>query len=228
MAITSLRDNSLNPTQQPGNFTNTATGSGATYKYVTFTASGTLTVDRAGFFQLLVIGGGSSNGAGGMLEVAKAYLPVGSYTITVGAGGSIGTASLIQGSGFLSLGQNGSGPGGNSWSGGTPPGTPTLGNPGGTGVTGYAWTGAGGGGAGGPGSPNSGNNGGPGGSSKASSITGSSVDYCGGGGGGGDGGSNGAGGGAGAGAGGAAASIPNRGSGGSTGSSGVVIVRVNF
>ena len=83
----------------PANFTDTATGtysSGSTnYKYLTFTASGTLTVDTAGLADILVVGGGGSGaqgrggggGAGGHLYATGAYLPVGTLTVTVGAGG---------------------------------------------------------------------------------------------------------------------------------------------
>ena len=84
------------------NFSDAATGTyssgGFNYKYLTYTASGTLTVTRAGLCDLLVIGGGggggssasgngSGGGAGGYLEVTDAYLPAGTLTVTVGAGG---------------------------------------------------------------------------------------------------------------------------------------------
>ena len=81
------------------NFTDTATGTyssgGKNYKYLTFTASGTLTVDTAGLADILVVGGGGSGaqgrggggGAGGHLYATGAYLPVGTLTVTVGAGG---------------------------------------------------------------------------------------------------------------------------------------------
>jgi len=74
------------------------TDTGVTYDYYTFTASGTLTVDTAGFADLLVIGGGAGGGlagqggggggAGGHLYVTDAYLPAGTATVTVGAGGA--------------------------------------------------------------------------------------------------------------------------------------------
>ena len=109
------------------NFTDTATGtytdSGTNYKYLTFTSSGTLTVDRAGYADVLMIGGGGSGGgrfyagAGG----AGAYvedtilLDALTYTITIGAGGSgnpigtpstSGSASVID-AGAVSYGNNG-------------------------------------------------------------------------------------------------------------------------
>ena len=83
----------------PANFTDTATGTyssgGKNYKYLTFNSSGTLTVDTAGLADILVVGGGGSGaqgrggggGAGGHLYATGAYLPVGTLTVTVGAGG---------------------------------------------------------------------------------------------------------------------------------------------
>lgn len=86
----------------PGNFTNAATGSGTGYKYVSFTASGTLTVDVGGLFDILVVGGGGSSGlpgtplssyyqlpggaGGGGVISTTAYLSAGTYTVTIGAG----------------------------------------------------------------------------------------------------------------------------------------------
>ena len=49
------------------NFTDTATGtysdSGVNYKYLTFTSSGTVTIDRAGFADVLIVGAGSGGGS---------------------------------------------------------------------------------------------------------------------------------------------------------------------
>ncbi|MGA0927306.1 MAG: glycine-rich domain-containing protein, partial [Burkholderiaceae bacterium] len=72
--------------------TGSYTDSGVTYNYYTFTASGTLTVGTAGRAQVVVIagGGGGTNGgggAGGYLE-EDLFLSVGSYTVTIGAGGA--------------------------------------------------------------------------------------------------------------------------------------------
>lgn len=86
------------------NFSNTATGTyssgGITYKYVQFTGNNTLTVTTAGFADILVVGGGSSgggeyaaNGAGGGVTVGNVFLAVGSYTVTIGAGGTGGGAT---------------------------------------------------------------------------------------------------------------------------------------
>jgi hypothetical protein len=193
-------------------FSNTATGTytdnGVDYKYVTFTASGTLTVTRAGFADVLIVGGGGGGsqrgggGAGGHLYVSDAYLPIGSLTVSVGGGGAKltetafnGSASLIGsyvavGGGFgvtgnaghTTGGSGGSGGGGaNSVTGGS--GTANQGNSGGTGITN--------GGGGGGGSSSSGGNapssgvGGSGGNGTSSSITNTAVTRAGGGGGGG-------------------------------------------
>jgi len=96
------------------NFTNVATGTytdtGIDYKYITFTGSGSLVVDQAGFADILVVSGGGpggnkayygsgGGGAGGLTHSANHYLDVGTLTLTVGAGGAIntftGTASRL-------------------------------------------------------------------------------------------------------------------------------------
>jgi len=89
------------------NFTNVATGTytdgGIDYKYITFTGSGSLVVDRAGFADILCVGGGGgaaggagdygSGGAGGGQVIAQSiYLTAGTYTVTIGAGGAGKTA----------------------------------------------------------------------------------------------------------------------------------------
>jgi hypothetical protein len=97
------------------NFTDTATGTytsgGIDYKYLTFNSSGTITIDTAGLADILVVGGGGGGGstagggggAGGHLYATGAYLPVGTLTVTVGAGGAGGIVS-----GLYTPGQNGS------------------------------------------------------------------------------------------------------------------------
>jgi hypothetical protein len=84
-----------------GTPTGTYTDAGIDYAYYEFTASGTLTVDTAGFTDVLAVGGGgggavgtgSANvaagggGAGGHLYELNTYLPAGTLTVTVGAGG---------------------------------------------------------------------------------------------------------------------------------------------
>ena len=71
------------------------TGTYTGYAYKTFTASGTLTVTTAGFADVVACGAGGSagaasgngGGAGGVFA-GNVYLPVGTYTVTIGAGGA--------------------------------------------------------------------------------------------------------------------------------------------
>jgi len=87
------------------NFTDTETGTftegGIDYKYLIFTSSGTVTFDTDGLADFLVVaGGGGGNasrtagnasaggGAGGCLEHLGYYITAGTYTVTVGAGGT--------------------------------------------------------------------------------------------------------------------------------------------
>jgi hypothetical protein len=91
------------------NFSNTSTGTytdgGFNYKYVTFNASGTLTVTRAGFADVLLVGGGGgggssmagAGGAGGHVYLTDIYLAAGSNTVTVGAGGAGATVARRNG-----------------------------------------------------------------------------------------------------------------------------------
>lgn len=86
-------------------FSNTATGtytlSGVTYKYVTFTSSGTLTVTAAGIADVFIIAGGgagfqsgsdagynSGGGAGGVVN-GIFQLTAGAMAVTVGAAGGV-------------------------------------------------------------------------------------------------------------------------------------------
>jgi hypothetical protein len=207
------------------NFTDTATGTyssgGKNYKYLTFNASGTLTVDTAGLADILLIGGGAGGGstygggggAGAHLYLTSAYLPVGTLTVTIGAGGAGGNTNPDY-----QPGQNGSpsrigdywsvggGPGGSSNGGAVNQGSGFLGASGGGGATpgsggasisgpGNAGGGAvgggsgntasgGGGGAGSAGTSGTTSNAGNGGSGLANSITGTSVTRAAGGGGG--------------------------------------------
>ena len=182
------------------NFTNAATGtytdgSGISYKYITFTGSGSLVVDQAGFADILVVGGGGGGGsvaskkayggAGGMVYIENHYFQAATFTATIGAGGSTtndtvsdqgNTSSLDQiigaggGSGFSS-GSTRFGIGGGSGGGSTLSanyvgvGIPGMGNNGG-----FANPAAGGG-------AGSAASGGTRGAGSANSITGSSVTY---------------------------------------------------
>jgi hypothetical protein len=81
------------------NFSDTATGTYSGFKYLTFTASGTITITTAGFVDLVLSGAGGrggtgiapsgaggGGGAGGSLVLLQYYLPAGTHTVTVGAG----------------------------------------------------------------------------------------------------------------------------------------------
>jgi len=159
-------------------FSDAATGTYTGFKYITFTASGTLTVTTAGFADIVVCGGGGGGGAtitvdngggGGGGEISTSvYLPVGTLTVTIGAGGAINTrgnttrlndfygigggpgGQNIPGHG--SMGFGGSGGGGSD--GASPAnsaglGLPGQGNDGGPGANSQNWgTSAGGGGGG--------------------------------------------------------------------------------
>jgi hypothetical protein len=164
---------------------NTGTYTGFAYK--TFTSSGTLTVTTAGFADIVVCGGGGgasggnggAGGAGGVLQVTNAYLPVGTLTITVGAGGAGGVNAGQSGSttrlsdyyspgggggaaGGDAGGNGGSGGGGkNGGAGGG--GISPIGNNGGLGVASGAFGSGGGGGAGAVGAPGTTGGGGNGG-----------------------------------------------------------------
>jgi hypothetical protein len=159
--------------------------SDATYYYRTFTSTGNLTVLGNLTADVLVIAGGGAGaygyagggGAGGLLYFPATALTTGSYTATIGAGGTISTSGYNTGgngnnSQFGSLtpvcygggggaiygntGNSGGSGGGGGWSGGS----------GGSGTSGQGHNGSsrypGGGGGGGAGGDASGNDGGPG------------------------------------------------------------------
>ena len=178
----------------------TPTGSYTGYEYWTYTASGTLTVTKAGFADVLVVGGagggggnnGGGGGAGGLLYATNAYLSATSHTVVVGAGG----AGLASNGGYNGVssrlasfyGVGGGGGGGNNdatagQAGGSGGGGTTNAGAGGAGTSGQgndgglaaSIHGGGGGGAGGAGA--SGAVSGAGGAGLANSITGSSVTY---------------------------------------------------
>jgi hypothetical protein len=95
-------------------FSNSATGtftSGSdSFKYVTFTGNGTLTVTKSGLADVLVVAGGGSGGnrnladrcqggggAGGVYLHQGVILPVGSLTVTIGGGGAGTSAASSAG-----------------------------------------------------------------------------------------------------------------------------------
>jgi len=206
------------------NFTDTATGDyvsgGISYKYKTYTGSSSVTIDQAGFADILVIGGGASGGArvgggggaGGHLEILNAYLPEGTLTVTVGAGGASVTESAALGKtglggntsrvgSYFSTGGGGGGAGyianlpqtggsgggaassaSGSGGGAGAAGTTGLGNAGGTGSTTDLGN-AGGGGAGAAAANATANNGSIGGAGASNSFTNTAVTRAGGGGG---------------------------------------------
>lgn len=192
----------------------TATGGTITtngnMKIHTFTSSGTFQI-TAGMGQVasLVIAGGGGGfnslgsggggGAGGMIYTTPGNTyGVGSYTVTVGAGGAANTNGnnsvfdVVTATGggtgaAATTGSNGgSGGGGGGGSGGFAGGLGTAGqgSNGGAGFNGANNAGGGGGGAGGAGGVGTVSVGGAGGLGLANSITGSSVIYASGGGGG--------------------------------------------
>lgn len=168
-----------------------------------FTGSGSITVGTAGTAEILVIGGGgaagsdnSGGGAGGYVYDTSAFLPAGTLTVTVGAGGTSsesGAISYVKNGNpsmlgnYIALGGGASGftVDNSSW---------RVGFDGGSGGGGYGNFYAGGTallGQGNNGSNNSGGGGaggttptnGTGGPGASNSITGTSVTYAGGGGG---------------------------------------------
>ena len=170
------------------NFSNAATGTYTGFKYKTFTASGTLTIPTggAGFADIIVVGGGGSfsGGAGGCLVLTDAYLPVGTLTVVVGAGGPTvtrnnGNSSYIGpyygvggGSGSISAvvgGNGGSGGGGEGATNAGGSGTAAQGNNGGSGASGAT---GGGGGASAVGANASASSGGNGGAGTTTTIAG--------------------------------------------------------
>lgn len=192
------------------NFTNTATGTYTGYKYLTMTGNTSLVIDRAGFADILIVAGGGGGGsgegggggAGGVIEYNSFYLAVGTYTCTIGGGGSgatldlagsIGTYSRINslvaigggggaGFGVASLATAGGSGGGDSGNTGSSQALGVDGQ-GKSGGGPSSDQGSGGGGYTTAGTASSGINGGAGGTGLTSSITGTSVGYAGGGGG---------------------------------------------
>ena len=79
---------------------------GFSWTLLSFTTDGTLTVSTAGIFDCLLIGGGGGSGwntggqtestgggAGASVHITSLYLPAGTYTVDVGAGGPGGTSA---------------------------------------------------------------------------------------------------------------------------------------
>ena len=83
-------------------FSNAASGTytdnGITYKWIQFTASGTLTITKAGVADFFVVGGGGGGGAGGVFTNTQRFVTAQNYDITIGAGGAGSTSRLARGS----------------------------------------------------------------------------------------------------------------------------------
>ena len=179
------------------NFSDTATGTYTGFKYMGYTSSGTITITTAGFADVVACGGGGSaaaavgngGGAGGVFA-GSVYLPVGTYTVTIGAGGAAsaqgrGTPSGLFGTDLSIIGlAGGSGnttpaadKSGGSGAGGTYAASPYTaglgqlgqGNNGGVGTSG---AGGGGGGAAAVGAAAVGGAGGAGGNGTTTTIAG--------------------------------------------------------
>lgn len=177
-----------------------------------FTGSGSITVGTAGSAEVLIVsggGGGQSSqtgqsytggggGGGGLTYDAAMYLPSGTYTIAVGAGGTGADSATIGGQSSMYNGQvfcvtplgggirNGAG---GSGAGGSAAGSIEVGgaarfgqgNAGGASIITPAFSSGGGGGAGGAGGNGTSGAGGAAGAGVSLSITGSSISYGGGG-----------------------------------------------
>jgi len=173
------------------------------YTIYKFTGSGTIVLGKAGLCDAVVGAGGGATGSanggggggGGPLELASAYLPAGTLTVTVGGGMAVasfgGGASRLAsyfcpagGKGGVNPSTGASGGGGYQTQTGST-GTAGIGFDGGTGNNSAPQNGGGGGGgAGGVGSAGTSSAGGAGGAGINSTITGSSVNLGAGGGGG--------------------------------------------
>lgn len=147
------------------------------YRYHTFSSSGTFTVSAAPagkFIDFIIVaggggaatsGGGAGGGGGGVVEELGQSISTGSFSVTIGSGGALGSPggnSLFKGKTALGGGQgNGSGVGyaGGSGGGGTSGGGAALQPTSASGGYGNAGSNAAGGGAG---SAASGNNSGDG------------------------------------------------------------------
>ena len=74
----------------------TVSSGGTTYNVYSFTGDGSITISKGGFAEVLLVGGGGAGGsgqgggggAGGHLALASTFLPVGTATVVVGAGGT--------------------------------------------------------------------------------------------------------------------------------------------
>tara|TARA_B110000977_G_scaffold189628_1_gene259367 strand:+ start:294 stop:1217 length:924 start_codon:yes stop_codon:yes gene_type:complete len=107
-----VRGNALSPagvSSVTGTVATTTDGNDTIYS---FTDDGTITIATGGIANILLVGGGGGGGlgfgggggGGGLLYLTDTYLPAGSFTVTVGAGGPFGPRSV---GGASQYGQNG-------------------------------------------------------------------------------------------------------------------------
>lgn len=179
------------------------TGANGSKTYYKWTGSGSVTIGTAGFVTALIIGGagggasggGGGGGAGGVFgltgNAVDIYLPAGTHTVSIGAGGAAvaaGSPSFVAGyvapgggAGSVTTGGNGSSGGGSL---NATPSSGIYGTQGKAGGIGNSATAAGGGGGvGAVGGNNVGTTGGAGGAGVSDSIDGVSTPRAGGGGG---------------------------------------------
>jgi len=100
-------DQMSNKFSASGGTETTYASGGFNYKVHTFLSSGSFVADSAGPVDILVVGGGGGTGAGeyhnggagagGVLHATNYTIPLGTYTITVGAGGAGGTQQKAGG-----------------------------------------------------------------------------------------------------------------------------------
>jgi hypothetical protein len=120
-----------------GTPTGTYTSAGVNYAYYRYTASTSVVVTTAGVIDFTLIGGGggggcdraAGGGGAGATQYLQTYIPAGTYSLTIGAGGAGATSSGAAGSAganstfgsvaFASLGGAGGGAGGTGGSGGS-------------------------------------------------------------------------------------------------------------
>ena len=96
------------------------------YKVHTFTSSGTFTATKSGTVEVLIVAGGGGGasagggggGGGGILHNTSKLLTAGTYTVTIGAGGSVNNGGGNSLFGTMQANGGGSGSGGGGGSGG--------------------------------------------------------------------------------------------------------------
>lgn len=106
---------------------------GSNWRRIEFTASNNLVITQEGLFDIMIVAGGGGGGAGtgyggeggggggaGLLQISTLLVPVGTYAVTIGAGGSTGTPATFGGWSGISVLRSqyaGGAGGGQSWQG---------------------------------------------------------------------------------------------------------------